>query len=57
MTGDYICLLCGFRLHKRLLRASDEVVGVSITNHNEETSDLCPNDGSELVVELESNSG
>jgi predicted RNA-binding Zn-ribbon protein involved in translation (DUF1610 family) len=51
MTGNYVCLLCGFRLTKLLLHASTGNVGISVDNHNTDTDELCPNDGSELVVD------
>ena len=39
------CPLCGFILHKMLLRASDMAVGINLSTARE----VCPNDGATLV--------
>ena len=41
VAGDWVCPKCSFRLHKRILRASDGAVGVDLS----EVGEPCPNDG------------
>lgn len=49
-TGDWQCPICGFVLHKLLLRASDGAVGINPDNHRpSDPGEPCPNDGATLV--------
>jgi hypothetical protein len=40
VPGDWVCPECNYRLHQRILRASDGAVGVS-----DKEGETCPNDG------------
>mgnify|MGYP001577238850 CR=1 FL=1 len=39
------CPLCGFILHRMLLRASDMAIGINMSISRE----VCPNDGATLI--------
>lgn len=47
------CPVCGFILHKMLLRATDMAVGINLSTSRE----VCPNDGVTLIPLEENDDG